>query len=145
MDRQERRRVVERERYRRNTEREYEEALKRGNYNKPIYILEDKKRGKVEGFACEHCGRRGPYHHFDWAHTETRASNPSLYAISYLRKFSARVFDVQMQKVRFLCKLCHADETEEQRNDNWGKRTREVEADVGDGEGVDIGEVGDDS
>lgn len=108
--------------YQEATVREQAEAIRRGFRRKtPYYIKMDQEKEQKEKFRCEQCGRPGPYHHFEWAHQVTRASNPNLMQINKLRRYSDRVFAFQVKFARFLCRLCHADETEEQRANNWGK------------------------
>lgn len=70
------------------------------------------------GGACEVCRRTGPRHHFQWAHVEP-VRNDRKARMRMLACASNTQFAAEVSRTRWLCLLCHADETVAQRAAGW--------------------------
>ncbi len=73
--------------------------------------------------GCEVCRRKGPKHHFNWAHKiPLRRGTLTTTALELRRlrtNMNQRTWERACSQVRLLCLICHANETVEQRNNNW--------------------------
>lgn len=68
----------------------------------------------ARGGACQECGLRSHYGHYEWAHVrrDTKRAN-----IAHLYNAAEDVLRAELAKCRLLCRLCHADETA--REEGW--------------------------